>query len=51
MVILMLVILMLLYLDTGYADSDADLCIELCPYAVNIVNDWYHHQYAFLPDE
>ena len=28
MLILMLVILMLLYLNTGYADTDADLCID-----------------------
>ena len=29
MLILMLVILMLLNLNTGYADTDADLCIRI----------------------
>ena len=31
MLFILLLILMLLYFNTGYADTDADLCLKLCP--------------------
>ena len=51
MLILMLVILMLLNLNTGYADTDADLCIRImslcCTYGVNQIkmsSSYIHEQ-------